>query len=256
MRGIYPEEYAGQHLREKEFQRQGTKRYLECLCYCYQPVRSIIYENDFPEDIDAYTFGKWGSIGVLAHEMGHHYYNDVVSSSGSTPPKEIEANTFSGYVMAKLGASLQQSIASDKASCSHPGNKDRVDAITKGWNFAAVTNTSPANPPNPIATIPAPTNPANDRSRIGLTIQSNKTEIVLLSDDGKNFHQAEITTGEPFTFKFELYNYGWLRLEYYNGYRTFKLSPGKNYIILSNRRTSNWTVTEVPDQLVFKILMG
>jgi hypothetical protein len=101
-------------------------------------VRWIIYDNDFLEDIDAYTSTKWGSISVLAHEMGHHYYNHVVSSSGSTPPKEIEADAFSGYVMAKLGASLQQSvvamqsIASDRASSSHPAKKDRVDAITRG----------------------------------------------------------------------------------------------------------------------------
>ena len=86
------------------------------------------------------------SISVLAHEMGHHYYNHVVSSSGSTPPKEIEADAFSGYVMAKLGASLQQSlvamqsIASDRASSSHPAKKDRVDAITRGWNSAKATD--------------------------------------------------------------------------------------------------------------------
>ena len=237
-------------------------------------VRWIIYDNDFLEDIDAYTSTKWGSVSVLAHEMGHHYYNHVVSSSGSTPPKEIEADAFSGYVMAKLGASLQQSIvamqsiASDKASSSHPGKKDRVDAITKGWNSARVTTTNPGNPSNPNPTTPVPTNPntgtptspgnqnptspgntnpANDPSWIGLTIQSNKTELVLLSDDGKKFQQAEIKAGEPFIFKFEIYNYGWLRLKYYNGYRTFKLSHGKDYSILWNRRTSNWTVTEVPD---------
>jgi len=225
--------------------------------------RWIIYDNDFLEDIDAYTSTKWGSISVLAHEMGHHYYNHVVSSSGSTPTKEIEADAFSGYVMAKLGASLQQSvvamqsIASDKASSSHPGKKDRVDAITRGWNSAKATAASssnpipttpvPTNPGNPNPTNPGNTNSANDPSWIGLTVQSNKTEIVLLSDDGKNFQQAEIKAGEPFIFKFEIYNYGWLRLKYYNGYRTFKLFHGKDYSILWNRRTGNWTVTEVPD---------
>ena len=229
-------------------------------------VRWIIYDNDFLEDIDAYTSTKWGSISVLAHEMGHHYYNHVVSSSGSTPPKEIEADAFSGYVLAKLGASLQQSIAamqsiaSDRASSSHPAKKDRVDAITRGWNSAKATTTNPSNPTpgnpntgnptnpgNPNPTNPGDTNPANDPSWIGLSIQSNKTEIVLLSDDGKNFQQAEIKAGEPFIFKFEIYNYGWLRLKYYNGYRTFKLFHGKDYSILWNRRTGNWTVTEVPE---------
>ena len=86
---------------------------------------------------------------------------------------------------------------------------------------------NPTNPGNPNPTNPGDTNPANDPSWIGLSIQSNKTEIVLLSDDGKNFQQAEIKAGEPFIFKFEIYNYGWLRLKYYNGYRTFKLLAWK-----------------------------
>ncbi|MGZ8550661.1 MAG: hypothetical protein ACXWV2_08370 [Chitinophagaceae bacterium] len=229
-------------------------------------VRWIIYDNDFLEDIDAYASTKWASISVLAHEMGHHYYNHVVNSGGSTPPKEIEADAFSGYVMARLGASLDQSlaamqaIASDRASASHPAKRDRLNAITQGWNLAAANAnpTNPTPPSNPIPTSPAPTNPTNptnpgnttpqnDPSWIGLTIQSNKTEYVQLSDDGKNFQQAEIKPGEAFIFKFEIYNYGWLRLKYYNGFRTYKLQHGKDYSILWNRRTGNWTVTEVPE---------
>ena len=235
--------------------------------------RWIIYDNNFLEDIDAYTSTKWASISVLAHEMGHHYYNHVVSSTGSTPPKEIEADAFSGYIMQRLGATLQQSIAamqaiaSDKASSSHPGKTDRVNAITRGWNSAKgnATTTTPTNPNNPppvttnpttptIPTTPNPntgnqtgTDPATDPSWIALYIQSTKNEIVQLSDDGKNFQQAEIKAGQPFVFKFEIYNYGWLRLKYYNGYRTFKLMHGKDYNILWNRRTNNWSVVEVPE---------
>jgi hypothetical protein len=244
-------------------------------------VRWIIYDNNFLEDIDAYTATKWASISVLAHETGHHYYNHVVSGSGSTPAKEIEADAFSGYVMEKLGATLQQSvaamkaIATDQASSTHPGKKDRVDAITRGWNSAreTATTTAPSNPtttnPGPVVvnnppvkpTNPGPvvnptnpntgnptnTDPANDPSWIALTIQSNKNETVSLSDDGKNFQNAEIKAGEPFVFKFEIYNYGWLRLKYFNGYRIFKLTHGKDYSILWNRRTSNWSVVEIPD---------
>lgn len=216
-------------------------------------VRWIIYDNDFLEDIDAYASTKWASISVLAHEMGHHYYNHVVSSSGSTPPKEIEADAFSGQVMAKLGASLEQSlaamqaIASDRASSSHPAKRDRLTAITRGWN-SVKSNTPAPTPSNPSTGNPGNSgNTTTDASWIGLTIQSNKNEVVLLSDDGKNFQQAEIRAGEPFIFKFDIYNYGWLRLKYYNGYRTFKLMHGKDYSILWNRRTGNWTVTEVPE---------
>jgi len=218
-------------------------------------VRWIIYDNNFLEDIDAYTSTKWASISVLAHEMGHHYYNHVVSSSGSTPPKEIEADAFSGYVMQKLGASLNESvaaisaIATDQASSSHPAKRDRISAITNGWNSAkgSATPTTPTNPTNPTNPTTPTTTPANDASWISLTMQSLKNETVMLSDDGKNFQAAEIKAGEAFVFKFEIYNYGWLRLKYYNGYRTYKLIHGKDYCILWNRRTKNWSVVEVPE---------
>ncbi|RYD82900.1 MAG: hypothetical protein EOP53_02390 [Sphingobacteriales bacterium] len=226
--------------------------------------RWIVYDNTFLEDIDAAAFTKWASISILAHEVGHHYYNHVVSSSGSVPPKELEADAFSGYVLAKLGATQAQAIAAmqavgtDKASASHPAKNDRIAAISRGWNAAKAASTAtipttpiPTTPTNPIPTIPAPStpssNPQADASWIYLTIQSNKAEQVMLSDDGKTFQPAQIPAGQPFVFKFEIYNYGWLRLKYFNGTRTYKLTHGKDYSILWNRRTGNWSVVEVPN---------
>ena len=86
-------------------------------------ARWIIYDNNFLEDIDAYSATKWASVSVLAHEMGHHYYNHVVSGMGSTPPKEIEADAFSGYVMHKLGANLNESLAAMNAIASDQGQQ-------------------------------------------------------------------------------------------------------------------------------------
>ncbi len=230
--------------------------------------RWIIYDNNFLEDIDAYTATKWASISILAHEMGHHYYNHVVSRSGSTPPKEIEADAFSGYVMQRLGANLNESvaaitaIATDNASSTHPAKKDRVESITKGWNSAkgqpagnttGNTGGNTGNNPggntgnNPGGNSTSNLPPLDDPSWISLSIQSIKTETVMLSDDGKNYQAAEIKAGEPFVFLFEIYKYGWLRLPYFNGYRTYKLMHGKDYSILWNRRTKNWTLVEVPN---------
>ncbi len=235
--------------------------------------RWIIYDNNFLEDIDAYTSTKWASISILAHEMGHHYYNHVVSRSGSTPPKEIEADAFSGYVMQRVGATLNESIAAisaiatDYASSTHPAKRDRVAAITRGWNTgtgAPPTTTNPNTGGNTNPNTGGNTNPntggntnpntgqgnstpADDPSWINLTMQSNKVETVLLSDDGKTYQQAELKAGEPFIFKFEVYEYGWLKLPYYNGSRIYKLMHGKDYSILWNRRKKNWTVVEIPD---------
>lgn len=238
-----------------------------------QNKRWIVYDNDFLENLDSYAATKWASISVLAHEMGHHRYNHVVGTQGSTIPKEIEADAFSGYVMQKLGATLEQSvaamktIASDKASATHPAKADRVAAITKGWNLAktevsntggtsttggntggtATTGGTGGTNTNPGGNTNTNTDPATDPSWIALTVQSTKTETVYLSDDGKKYQPAEIKAGEAFVFKFEIYNYGWLRLPYYNGYRTFKLQHGKDYSVMWSRRSKNWTVVEIPD---------
>src|SRR5688572_1200949 len=46
--------------------------------------RYIVYDNRFLEKLDAYAGTKWASISVLAHEVGHHYYNHVLGASGSS----------------------------------------------------------------------------------------------------------------------------------------------------------------------------
>ncbi len=230
-----------------------------------QNKRWIIYDNDFLENLDTYAATKWASISVLAHEMGHHYYNHVVSGKGSTIPTEIEADAFSGYIMNKMGGTLAQAvaamktIATDRASSTHPAKADRIASITKGWNMAMNetknTGNSGNNSGNPTTGggstgnggTGTRTDPATDPSWIALGFQSTKAETVYLSDNGKNYQSVEIKTGEPFVFKFEIYNYGWLRLPYYNGSRVFKLMHGKDYTIIWNRRTKNLTVVEVPE---------
>jgi hypothetical protein len=242
----------------------------------YNNQRWIVYDNHFLEDIDSYAKTKWASISIMAHEVGHHYFNHVVSGKGSTVPTEIEADAFSGYVMQKEGATLEQALAAmtaigtDRETATHPKKSDRLAAITRGWNAAkADTKPSTANtgnntpPPAPVPPKPPvtgntgtqtntgttanePTDPATDPSWIALNIKSNQDETVYLSDDGKNYQEATIKAGEAFIFKFEIYNYGWLKLPYYNGYRAYRLNHGKDYMIVYSRRSKIWTVVEIP----------
>ena len=221
--------------------------------------RYIVYDNNFLEDLDAYAKTEWASLSVLAHEMGHHYRNHVVDGRGSTPAKEIEADYFSGYVMEKIGASLEEAraamnqIASPQASSSHPAKADRLNAITQGWNYArGLTDNIPGNPkPTNPSPQPAPQpqqNPppsSNDASWIYLSLYGNNDMTVYLSDDGKTFNEAPLTTTQPFVFKFEVYNYGWLRFSNSANAKTFKLYHGKDYAIIWSRRSNTWTVTEV-----------
>src|SRR5687768_807475 len=174
--------------------------------------RYIVYDNNFLENLDAYASTKWASVSVLAHEMGHHYRNHVIDSKGSTPPKELEADYFSGYVMAKLGAGLDESraamnkIASERGSSSHPGKEDRLDAITKGWNYAqGITGTpQPQQPQPPSKPAPPPQQtpppPADDASWIYLSLYGNADMTVYLSDNGRDFTSAPLKATQPFVF--------------------------------------------------------
>jgi hypothetical protein len=234
-----------------------------------QNRRYIIYDNDFLEALDSYASTDWASISVLAHEMGHHYYNHVISRSGSTPPKELEADYFSGYVMARMGATLDQAeaamnkLGTNQATSTHPAKTDRLNSISRGWNYAnnmapqqtkpePSTNPNPNTNPQPAPTIPqgngnTTTNDDNDpASWIYLTHSGNQDIDVELSDDGKTYQKATLKAGEPFVFKFEIYNYGWLRLSQLRGAKVYRLSHGKDYTIQWSRAQQSWVVVQVP----------
>lgn len=101
--------------------------------------RYILYNPDFIDWVNRSTSDKWGTIALLAHEIGHHLNGHTIRKGGSKPKLELEADEFAGFVLYKLGASLQQSqevmnyIASSDPSSTHPGRKARLDAIRNGW---------------------------------------------------------------------------------------------------------------------------
>jgi len=101
--------------------------------------RYIIYNNNFMNLANEISNNSWSSISILAHEIGHHLQGHTISNKGSRPPIELEADKFSGFVLAKLGASLEDAqsailhLVSDNASNTHPGRKERLNAIAEGF---------------------------------------------------------------------------------------------------------------------------
>jgi hypothetical protein len=69
---------------------------------------------------------------------------------------------------------------------------------------------------------------------------------VFLSDNGKDFTEAPLNTTQPFVFKFEVYNHGWMRFNNDARAKTYKLLHGKDYAIIWSRRSNSWTLVEVP----------
>jgi len=102
--------------------------------------RYILYNPQFIKDVNAATKNKWASIFILAHEVGHHLEGHTLLDINSRPSIELEADEFAGFVLHRMGASLQQSqlamyyISNLEASKTHPARADRLSAIEKGWD--------------------------------------------------------------------------------------------------------------------------
>lgn len=103
-------------------------------------LRYIIYDDEFLKSLDSTSSGYWASISIFAHEIGHHLSGHTLDSLGSRPDKELEADRFSGFIMYKLGATLEQAQAAMKEIgtvnivSTHPPLPNRMAAIRNGWN--------------------------------------------------------------------------------------------------------------------------
>lgn len=104
--------------------------------------RYIMFNPEFIKSIKSTAKTDWAAMSILAHEIGHHLNGHTITSGGSKPPLELEADEFSGFVMRKLGASLEEAqaavnlISSEKGSKSHPPRHLRLKAVEKGWKKA------------------------------------------------------------------------------------------------------------------------
>ena len=113
--------------------------------------RYITYNPEFMHWINDAVGNKWGSIALIAHEMGHHLNGHSLQRSGSEPALELEADEFAGHVLRTMGASLQEAqrvmifIATPTPSKTHPARIDRMLAIKKGWEGGDTRTMASAN---------------------------------------------------------------------------------------------------------------
>ncbi|MBA4140383.1 MAG: hypothetical protein H0X70_07730 [Segetibacter sp.] len=145
---------------QQNFKVVSTTQVDNAAAVIYQNQRYILYNASFINQLDNAANDKWASISVLGHEIGHHLLGHTLDGTGSQIPKELAADEFSGLVLRRMGASLQQAqlamqlIASPNASATHPGERDRLAAIARGWN----NTTTLTNRSNRDVAIEYPTN--------------------------------------------------------------------------------------------------
>lgn len=92
----------------------------------------IIYDTTLSSRI-----GYAGAVGVMGHELGHHYCRHL--SKPPLPKHELEADRFAGAAMRRAGYSLAEALAmssilNSRPSTTHPGRDDRQRVIAEGWN--------------------------------------------------------------------------------------------------------------------------
>ena len=101
--------------------------------------RVILYNPSFINWLYRSTHDKWAAATLLAHEIGHHLNGHTLKRGVSKPDVELEADEYAGFVMFKLGASLQQAqevmkyIATSEGSATHPPRSERMKAVERGW---------------------------------------------------------------------------------------------------------------------------
>jgi CYTH domain-containing protein len=108
--------------------------------------RLIKYNPDFLQRITDSLHTDWAAWSVLAHEIGHHLLGHTLSKTVVSYQNEIEADKFSGFILFQLGASLEESLVcitsegDPHGSKTHPPKKERIQAITDGWQQAERIN--------------------------------------------------------------------------------------------------------------------
>ena len=107
--------------------------------------RLILYSENFILKINQNTGSGWAATGVFAHEIGHHLNNHPLEEGVSRPEIELEADQFSGHVLARMGATLEQAQAAVKnaslnSSSTHPPRRARLEAVAQGWKKGRTGN--------------------------------------------------------------------------------------------------------------------
>lgn len=104
------------------------------------PQRIIAYNPAFMSRVSAATENSdWPALSIMAHEIGHHLSGHTLTPGGSQPPTELEADKFSGFVLYKMGATLDDAqtaistLIPEADGPTHPGRAKRLVAVKDGW---------------------------------------------------------------------------------------------------------------------------
>jgi len=100
--------------------------------------RYILYNPKFIAGFPEGSREFWLRVAILAHELGHHLEGHSLGVGGSRQALELQADQFSGFALARMGATLEQAQAavrraSESGSPVYPPRSARLEAVAHGW---------------------------------------------------------------------------------------------------------------------------
>ena len=155
----------------------------------------ILYNPEFLKSVKSLNFTStsipsnmtnWETITVLAHEIAHHLNFHLVNPhpDATFRSMELEADETAGFILYKLGATLEESQRAMKSasvsiegSYTHPPRAQRLEAIRKGWEKAKSVNPSPAPSPTPTPTPPPTPAPVANKM---IDIDGNQYDVIKI----------------------------------------------------------------------------
>ncbi len=120
----------------------------------------ILYNEAFYYDLMKKAGTEWGPLGVFAHEIAHHVESHLLPKNyreegtggrrnrGQVLIQELEADWFSGRILAKMGATLSDATGAVRnvlpaaATATHPARNARMAIIENGWKSICQNNPS------------------------------------------------------------------------------------------------------------------
>ncbi len=116
------------------------------IAYTKHGNRYIGYNPRFIQRLRIETETDWSAYSVLAHEIGHHLAGHTEKNGKTNPGNELIADHFSGFILQRMGATLEQAesallslddIGGITDTIHHPPVKSRITSLAEGWMQAA-----------------------------------------------------------------------------------------------------------------------
>ncbi|MEQ9097664.1 MAG: hypothetical protein RIF36_22495 [Imperialibacter sp.] len=156
--------------------------------------RYIFYNQSWLRNITSTNKTDWSKVMAVAHEMGHHLNGHTLLGTGSFHAIELEADAFAGFVLHKMGASVQEAEEAMEAfvrnyiSDKYPPKAARLEAVSRGWLNARSKENSTADKSESAGTPE-------------LTIQSEIVSVFEPNREGS--HVGNIGKGSTVDFAFQ-----------------------------------------------------